>query len=728
MRPFKKLCLITTGLSLAVFAQPAFAQTTFNDVDEIIVTAPLRQAYQGDFTQLEIPQAELEINAQVLSDANVTDLVSALDLSASVSRQNNFGGLWNAFAVRGFVGDENLPSLYLVNGFNAGRGFAGPRDISGIESVEVLKGPKGALFGRGEPGGTVNLVTKRPTFETGGYVNLTAGSFDFYRADADFTTPVSDDLAVRLVGFYEDAGSFRETIETERWGFFPSVAYTPSERTQLVYELELSGQDIPFDRGIPAINNELGDVDIRTFLGEPSDGAYDASVTGHQLELQHDFNDNWSALVGFNYRDTSLEGFDTAATLSGFRQFLTQPIANGGNREILSRERRFRDYDAEYFVFRGEVAGEFDTGGLRHRVLIGADYDEFDNDQVFIRFRGQGVLGRLPEDAPDLLPINIFDPVFGQFDPLPEPDVFLADRLETTTSFGIFFQDQISLTDRLDVRVGFRYDDVSQDLDNRANNTQAEASDSRFSPQVGAVYEVNDNLSVYASYGENFRPFNLADTAGTEIDANVSTAIEAGINFQLFDGALQGTATLFQVEQDNILAVDDDFIAIPVGEAQSRGFEFDLNGQITDTIDFWLSYAYTDVGTENEFSDPNFGATIPEGTRLINVAENQLSVQVAKDFTDHGLPLRAGGGLLYVGERLGQFGDFFGLDQEFGEFELPSYVTVRAFLDLNITDEISARLDVDNIFNEDIFLNSFSALWVQPGAPRNFKVSLAYKF
>ena len=101
---------------------------------------------------------------------------------------------------------------------------------------------------------------------------------------------------------------------------------------------------------------------------------------------------------------------------------------------------------------------------------------------------------------------------------------------------------------------------------------------------------------------------------------------------------------------------------------------------------------------------------------------------MAKDFTDHGLPLRAGGGLLYVGERLGQFGDFFGLDQEFGEFELPSYVTVRAFLDLNITDEISARLDVDNIFNEDIFLNSFSALWVQPGAPRNFKVSLAYKF
>ena len=724
MRANKTFYLLSTSLFLALSSELSYAQ---NSSDEIVVTG-LRQAYQGEFTRLEIPQAELDITQQILSDTNVLDLVSALDLSASVSRQNNFGGLWNAFAVRGFVGDENLPSLYLVNGFNAGRGFAGPRDISGIESVEVLKGPKAALFGRGEPGGTVNLVTKRPTFETAGSINLTAGSFDFFRGDADFTAPVSDNLAVRLVGFYEDAGSFRETIETERWGFYPSISFTPSDRTQLVYELELSEQEIPFDRGIPAIDNQLGAVDIRTFLGEPSEDPYEASVTGHQIELQHDFNDNWSALVGFNYRDTSLEGFDTAATLSGFRQFLTNSAITGDDRNFLSRERRSRDYNAEYFVLRGEVAGEFDTGGLRHRVLIGADYDQFDNDQVFVRFRGQGVPGRTPADAPDLLPINVFNPVFGQFDPLPEPDQTLADRLETTDSFGIFFQDQISLTDRLDVRFGFRYDDFDITLDNRANNTITETSNSRISPQVGAVYELSEVLSIYASYGENFRPFTLADTGGSDIDSNTSTSIEAGVKFGIFDGAIQGTATIFQVDQENILAVDDAFSAIPAGEARSQGFELDLNGQITDNIDFWLSYALIDIGTENEFSDPNFGATIAAGTRLINVPENQLSLQVAKDFSENGLPIRAGGGLLYVGERLGQFGDFFGLDDEFGEFELPSYVTLRAFLDLNVTDSVSVRIDVDNIFNEDIFLNSFSSLWVQPGAPRNFKLSVGYNF
>ena len=712
------LFLMTSGLALALASSPAFAQ----DLDDEIVVTSLRQAYQGDFAILEIPGAELDLDQQILEDLNVTDLVTALDLSASVSRQNNFGGLWNAFAIRGFVGDENLPSLYLVNGFNAGRGFAGPRDISGVESVEILKGPKAALFGRGEPGGTVNLVTKRPTFETAGELKLTGGSFDFYRGDADFTTPISENAAIRLVGFYEDAGSFRDTVETERWGFFPSIAFEPTDNTQIVYELELSEQEIPFDRGIPAIENELGAVDIETFLGEPSEDPYDASVTGHQIEVQHDFSDDWSALIGFNYRDTSLEGFDTAATLSGFRQFLTR------DGETLSRERRSRDYNAEYFVLRGEVAGEFETGSIRHRVILGADYDQFDNDQVFVRFRGGGVLDRLPEDAPDLLPINVFNPVFGQFDPLPEPNVTLADRLETTESFGVFVQDQISLTDQLDIRLGLRFDDYSQDLENRASDTTAEASNTRVSPQVGVVYEVNDQLSVYASYGENFRPFTLADTAGNDLDPNVSTSLEAGVKFGLFDGALNGVATVFQVDQGNILAVDDSFSAIPAGSAESQGFELDLNGQITDSIDFWLSYAYIDIGTEEDFNDPNFGATIEAGTRLINVPDHQLSLQIAKDFHENGLPLRAGGGLLYVGERLGQFGDFFGQNEQFGEFELPDYITFRAFAEYNITDAISARVDVDNIFDEDHFLNSFASLWVQPGEPRRFKASLAYRF
>ena len=166
----KRIICASPALVASIFvfsANPASAQTSDannTEIENITVTGT-RRAYQGDFESLEVPQAELRIDAQTLRNAGSIDLVQALDLSASVARQNNFGGLWNSFAIRGFVGDENLPSNFLVNGFNAGRGFGGASDLSGIESVEVLKGPRAALYGRGEPGGTVNLVTKRPTFD-----------------------------------------------------------------------------------------------------------------------------------------------------------------------------------------------------------------------------------------------------------------------------------------------------------------------------------------------------------------------------------------------------------------------------------------------------------------------------------------------------------------------------------------------------------------------------------
>lgn len=134
------------------------------------------------------------------------------------------------------------------------------RDLSGIESVEVLKGPRAALFGPGEPGGTVNLVTKRPTFETAGELSVSAGSFSTHRVDFDYTTPLSEAVAVRIVGAYEDAESFRDTIETKKIVLSPSLSWRISDRSQLVYEMEYSDQETPFDRGVIAINDELGDT------------------------------------------------------------------------------------------------------------------------------------------------------------------------------------------------------------------------------------------------------------------------------------------------------------------------------------------------------------------------------------------------------------------------------------------------------------------------------------
>ena len=249
------------------------------EIESIFVSGK-RRAYQGNFSELENPTAVQLIDGELLRDVGALNLNDALDLSASVSRQNNFGGLWNSFSIRGFSGDINLPSGFLVNGFNAGRGFGGPRDIVGIESVEVLKGPRSALFGRGEPGGTINLTTKRPQFEKGGEFRATAGRWDQLRFEGDVQTTVgaNDQVGIRLVGFLEDSESFRKTVETERFGFYPSVTWDVSADTSITYELEVTQQEIPFDRGV-AYSEDFGFSSRETFVGEPSDGPIAVSYT-----------------------------------------------------------------------------------------------------------------------------------------------------------------------------------------------------------------------------------------------------------------------------------------------------------------------------------------------------------------------------------------------------------------------------------------------------------------
>ncbi|MFN9746857.1 MAG: TonB-dependent siderophore receptor [Betaproteobacteria bacterium] len=697
---------MVTLVTPALVSAPAAAQAA----DSITVTG-IRQAYQGDFKRLDTPQAEQSIDAETLRASGALELSRALDLSATVARQNNFGGLWNAFALRGFVGDENLPSNLLVNGFNAGRGFGGPRDLSGIESVEVLKGPRAALFGRGEPGGTVNLVTKRPTFKAAGELRLSAGSFDTVRVDADWTAPLSDTLAIRLVGFAEDAGSFRDTLKTRKHGASPSLAWRLGAGSQLVYELEYSHQEIPFDRGVLAVAGQLGAIPRNRFLGEPGDGPLKADVQGHQLEFQHEFNRDWSLLAGVTHRRTSLEGFSTEAELAANRQSL---FVDG---RTLTRQRRFRDYDAVYQVLRAELNGRFRWGGLQHRLIVGADVDRFENDQIFLRARAPTLTSN-PTPA-QRQAIDIFNPVYGaHLLPTPGP---LTNRVETQQSSGLFVQDQIDLGVRWQLRLGARFDGYEQTLQDRATGRIAAQKTSRTSPQLGLVFRAGETVSIYATYGENFRPLSGTDAQGRGFEPNQSTSIEAGAKFSLAGGAIAANLALFRVQQENILVVDDPsaFTLVAAGRATSRGVELDLNGELANGLTLWASYAWVDAQTRNTFNDANFGLPVPAGARLLNVPEHTLSLQLVKALRIAGRGAQFGGGLLHVGARSGEFTT---------GFELPAYTLTRAFVAVELGKALTLRLDIDNLFDEVYYTNSFSALWVQPGAPRSARASLAVRF
>lgn len=726
-----------TASTLAIVSAPAFAQDVEADETETIETETIedqitvvgeRQAYRGNFEEIEIPAADQTIDEELLVEVGALNLNDALDLSASVARQNNFGGLWNAFSVRGFAGDINLPSGFLVNGFNAGRGFGGPRDLVGIESVEVLKGPRSAVYGRGEPGGTVNLVTKRPRFTKAGYIRGTVGSWDQYRLEGDFQTVLGTEgnVAFRLAGFYEDAESFREAVETEKLGFFPSITWNLGDNTSATYELEYSSQEIPFDRGV-IFSEEFGFSPRDTFVGEPGDGPIETEVVGHQFELLHNFNGNWSFLAGFGYRETSLEGNASETNFGGRQTYFIDG-------QTISRFFRFRDFESDYTVLRAELSGEFDTGSLRHRLIVGADHDEFDNSLFILRFR-PGFFGSGTDistlDPAEYLILDTFNPVYGLY-PIPTPGPN-TDRNEVLTGTGFYIQDQISITDKFQIRIGARFDDFEQDLTNlRANPASTvTTSDDRVSPQFGALYRAHEGVTIYASYGEGFRQQTGSDFQGNQFEPNITESTELGVKLDVgqFSGSATGSlgVTLFEVEQSNFLVNDDrpeavaaGFFSFPAGTAESTGLELDANLAFANDFNLWFSYAYTDAEFTNSNPDVDgFGGLIEVGDPLINTPEHQISLQVSKGFEVASMPARLGGGVLYTDERNGWVAF---------DFTLPSYTTVRLFGEIEPVEGISLRLDVDNLFDETFYTNSFADVWVEPGAPRRFRVSASYAF
>jgi len=513
------------------------------------------------------------------------------------------------------------------------------------------------------------------------------------------------------VGFAEDAGSFRDTVKTKKHGASPSLAWRLGAASQLVYELELSQQEIPFDRGVLALNGQLGVVPRSRFLGEPGDGPLKAEVRGHQLEFQHEFSRDWSLLAGLTHRRTSLEGFSTEAELAANRQSL---FVDG---RTLTRQRRFRGYDALYQVLRAELNGRFRLGGLQHRLIVGADVDRFENDQVFLRARAP-TLASNPTPA-QRQAIDIFNPVYGAY-PLPTPTP-LTNRVETQQSAGLFVQDQIDLGARWQLRLGARFDDYEQTLENRANGQVLTQKTSRTSPQLGLVFRAGETVSLYATYGENFRPLSGTDAQGRGFEPNQSTSVEAGAKFSLAGGAIDANLALFRVEQENMLVVDDPsaFTLAAAGRATSRGIELDLNGELARGLTLWASYAWVDAQTRNTFNDANFGLPVPAGTRLLNVPEHTLSLQLVQALPLAGRGVQLGGGLLHVGRRSGEFTT---------GFELPAYTLARAFVAVELNKALTLRLDIDNLFDEVYYTNSFSALWVQPGTPRSARASLAVRF
>ncbi len=695
-------------LSLIAISVSATAQTSESpqpqDLEHVEVVSH-RQPYRGNVPLIDTPQAIDRINADTLENEGITQFIDALALSPAIVQQNNSGGMFDSFAIRGFSGDENNPTGYLINGFNV-RGYSGNRGTVNIQTIEVMKGPGSALYGQGEPGGTINVITKKPQFDEQGYVQATFGNFSKKQVEFDYTNAVTDNTAYRINGSYEDSDTYRDHVFYKNLTLNPSFIWNISNSTKVSYEAEILDQEKPLDRGVYVLNDDFDATEPDTFYGDIRDGAHEVKAFGHQLVVNHSLNRDWHLLAGLAYRDSSFEGQSSDTELSAGRQLLFSDPS------ILSRQRRERDYQAEDLSVRFEVSGDVELAGVVNNLLIGLDFYQYDLDTDYRRWRTDWGSGDTTYS------INPNEQDYTIFRPEVSPTTLTSEKQK---GLGFYAQNMIELTPSTSLLLGVRMDKFEQDILNRLNDATQSQDQTVYTPRAGLVYEVNDSFTLYTSYAEGFRPNPGLDSERNAFDPEETTSFEVGVKWENLAERFSGSLAVFDAEKTNMLtSAPNTGFSATLGKVESQGVEFQLTTELTASTSVDVAYAYTDAKTANEVNNLDWGVPIPKGSRLINVAEHAGHVSLNHYTQVMGKNTYFGATVLYVGDRLGETTD--------ADYLLPSYTLVNLSASIDLTEQFTLKLDVNNALDEEYFIHSYHKLWTMPGSPRNYSASVRYQF
>ena len=638
----------------------------------------------------EVPQAVSVIPATVLDDLRSPRIEKALDYAGGVARQSDFGGLtMYEYSIRGLTTSE-----FYKDGFSVNRGYMNPQDPSNVERIDVLKGPASSLYGRGDPGGTINIVSKRPQNDRFARLDLSAVRWDRYRSSLDVNTLLDDEgtMLYRMNLAVEDNKSFRDYRSSERQFFAPAFSWELSPQTRLLVQAEVIRSSQVFDRGVVAPNDHLGSVSRSDFFGEPDDGEIDNNNESLQAEIEHDLNASWTVRLASHYKQGRLNGGATEAS------FLADDA------RTLNREYRYRDFDWQDSITQLELRGLVYTGDIEHNLLIGTEYERYAKDERLMRTR-------------PISTIDIREPVYGQ--PRPPfsvgPGGRSTDRHELVHSRSLNLQDQMRLSEKLFGVIGARYDHYEHRLDNEVTGKRTEQTHEKITPRIGALYQLTPEVGVFANASQSFKPNTGAPRpgTGTSFDPEEGVGYEAGFKFDLLDSRLGMTVAAFHLTKENVLTADpaDSTYQIAAGEVRSRGLDLQLTGQLTDEVRVIGAYAYVDA----EVTKDN---TLASGSRLLNVPEHSGSLLGVYEFLDGGLKgLELGGGVNYVGDRSGNVAD--------SGFELPGYTTVDLLARYKATQDLTLGVNLNNAFDRTYYERSYSNVWVMPGEPRNLSLSLS---
>ena len=665
---------VVPGVAQAGEADDAIQIVVTGEVDEGYNPSSASTATRTDTPLRDIPQSIQVVPREVIEDQRVTRVGEALQNVSGVNDSGLFSNYLDSIFLRGFRTDSGRN--FFRDGVRLNNYFLGfgAEDLANLERVEVLKGPASVLYGAVEPGGVINFVTEAPLSEPAYLLTASVGSYSSYRGEIDLTGPLNEEGTVlyRLNGVYDNSGSFRDFVDSERIAIAPTLAIEFSPRTSLRIDGNFSRLETLPDSGIPAVGDRPADVPRNRSINEPFSNFVSEDL-GVGYTLEHEFNDNWSFRNIFRYQSFRVPEF-----LSPLVRSLDEAT---GELERVAYSQRV---NADSYSAQADFIGEFTTGSVQHRLLLGADFNYTRQDRRFLSF-GAGI----PYPS-----INIFNPVYAnqRYD---TPTTFFRD--DEFISYGFYIQDQITLTPQLQLLIGGRYDIFDQERtfgDVEPRERIFSQTDSAFTPRLGIVYQPSDTVALYASYANSFLPSgaNRRNPDNSNFEPTTGTQYEIGVKTDFLDGRLSATLAGFILERQNVVTQDPNNpgFSISTGEQTSQGIELDIAGEILPGWNIIASATYLDARVTED-------NTIPEGNRLTNAAETSASLWTTYRIQSGDLEgLGFGLGLYYVGDREGDLAN---------SFTLPSYVRTDAAVYYE-RDNWQAALNIRNLFDTTYFLGS----------------------
>ncbi|UCS92842.1 TonB-dependent receptor [Echinicola marina] len=651
---------------------------------------------------IEAPQNIQVITAQSLEDQQIMDMADGVLRNVSgATRLEHWGNLYARVNMRG----SRVAAFR--NGMNVTSNW-GPltEDMSFVENIEFVKGPAGFMMSNGNPSGIYNVVTKKPTGQTKGSVNLTLGSFDLYRGALDLDGRLSKDgkLLYRLNVMGQSQNSFQNYTFQNRYSIAPVLSYQLDDKTKLTLEYAYQHVKMSNVGSAYVFSTEgYGIYDQSFTIAEP--GLDPTKIDDHSImaNLQHDINDHWKVTGQLAYFNYSQEG--SSMWLNGI--------------EGTNLQRYASIWDALNESAYGQVYlnGEVKTGGINHRVLAGLDM----GTKEYLADWSQS--HQLDTEE---IPFDLENPSYGYpANGLPKFDRSMSLKQRANTSVilqsysGFYAQDELGFFDNsLRLTLAGRYTYVSQ------NSYGTTVEDSKITPRIGLSYTVDNQTAVYALYDQAFVPQSGVLKNGNPAKPITGNNMELGLKRDFFDGKWSTGLSIYRIFKDNELVSDPENPTAPYSlqmQTRTQGIEFDARGELAPGLVLTANYAYTDSEiTEDERAGEFSQVGQPVAGFAKHLANGWLSYSL-QNGSLKGFGISAG--FTFQGDRTtwNWPGD--------GQMALPDYFKLDGGLSWE-NNNLIIRANVFNVLNKYLYSGSAYATYYyyQAEAPRNARLSVGFKF